>query len=168
MNLTHMIKKTPIICIVGKSESGKTTLIEKLIPELKKRGYRIGSIKHACQRFDIDKKGKDSWRHRRAGANVVIIASTDKIAMIKDNDCESLDNLEKYFQNVDLIIAEGYNKNNKPKIEIVRKATRKKPLCLHDSKLIALVTDLDIGHRVPRFGLEEIDNLADFIENKYL
>jgi molybdopterin-guanine dinucleotide biosynthesis protein B len=163
-----MIKKTPIICIVGKSESGKTTLIEKLIPELKKRGYSIGSIKHSCQRFDIDKKGKDSWRHRKAGADIVVITSTDKIAMIKDNDCESLDCLKKYFNSVDLIIAEGFNKENTPKIEIVRKASAKEPLCLDDSKLIAVVTDSDTGHKVPRFGLEEIDNLADFIENKYL
>jgi len=74
-----MIKKTPIICIVGKSESGKTTLIEKLIPELKKRGYNIGSIKHSCQKFDIDKKGKDSWRHRKAGADIVVIASADNL-----------------------------------------------------------------------------------------
>jgi molybdopterin-guanine dinucleotide biosynthesis protein B len=163
-----MIKKTPIICVVGKSESGKTTLIEKLIPELKKRGYRIGSIKHAGHRFDIDKKGKDSWRHRKAGADIVVIASTDKIAMIKDNDCESLDGLNKYFNGVDLVIAEGYNKENIPKIEIVRKANGKKPLCLGDNQLIALVTDTDIVHKVPRFGLEEIDKLADFIENKYL
>ena len=158
----------PIICIIGKSKSGKTTLIEKLIPELKKRGYRIGSIKHACQAFDIDKKGKDSWRHRKAGADIVLIASTDKIAVIKDNDCKSLDCLKKYFNDVDLIIAEGYNKKNIPKIEIVRKASQKKPLCLDDNKLIALVTDADIVNQVPRFGLEEIYNLADFIEKKYL
>ena len=162
------MKKTPIICIVGKSESGKTTLIEKLIPELKKRGYRIGSIKHACQAFDIDKKGKDSWRHRKAGADIVLIASTDKIAIIKDNDCESLDCLEKYFNDVDIVIVEGFNKENLPKIEIVRKDSKKKPLCLGDSKLIALVTDVDIDHNVPRFGLEEIYNIADFIEKNYL
>jgi len=118
--------------------------------------------------FDIDKKGKDSWRHRKAGADIVLIASTDKIAMIKDNDCESLDCLEKYFNGVDLVIAEGYNKENKPKIEIVRAATGKEPICLDDSKLIALVTDSDIVHKVPGFGLEEIDKLADFIERKYL
>jgi len=163
-----MIKQTPIICVAGKSESGKTTLIEKLIPELKRRGYRIGSIKHTCQAFDVDKKGKDSWRHRKAGADIVVIASTDKIAMIKDNDCNSLDCLKKYFNDVDLIIAEGYSKENIDKIEILRKASGKEPLCLGDSKLIALVTDSDTGHNVPNFGLEEIDHLADFIENKYL
>ena len=163
-----MIKNTPIVCITGKSGSGKTTLIEKLIPELKKRGYRIGSVKHACHAFDIDKKGKDSRRHREAGADVVIIASTDKIAMIKDNDCESLDCLKKYFNDIDLIIVEGFNKESIPKIEIVRKVSPPKPLCLNDNKLIALVTDTDIVHKVPRFGLEEIDKLADFIERKYL
>ena len=158
----------PIICIVGKSESGKTTIIEKLIPELKKRGYSIGSIKHTCQAFDIDKKGKDSWRHRKAGADIVVIASTDKIAMIKNNDCESLDCLKKYFNGVDLIIAEGYNKENIAKIEIIRKASGKNPICLGNNKLIAVVTDTETEHKVPEFSLEEIDNLADFIENKYL
>ena len=164
----YMIKQTPIICVAGKSESGKTTLIEKLIAELKKLVYRIGSIKHACLSFDIDKKGKYSWRHRKAGSDIVVIASTDKIAMIKDNDCNSLDCLKKYFNDVDLIIAEGYNKENINKIEIVRKASGKKPLCMDDSKPIALVTDSDTGHNVPEFGLEEINNLADFIEKKYL
>ncbi|MBU4208177.1 MAG: molybdopterin-guanine dinucleotide biosynthesis protein MobB, partial [Proteobacteria bacterium] len=104
----------------------------------------------------------------KAGADIVVIASTDKIAMIKDNDCESLDGLNKYFNGVDLVIAEGYNKENIPKIEIVRKANGKKPLCLNDNQLIALVTDADIVHKVPIFSLEEIDKLADFIENKYL
>ncbi len=75
-----------IICIVGRSQSGKTTLIEKLIPELKRRGYRIGTIKHSHHIFDFDKTGKDSWRHKDAGAETVIVVSPGKIAMVKNDD----------------------------------------------------------------------------------
>ena len=86
-----------IIAVVGKSSSGKTTLIERLIPELKKRGYRIGSVKHAHHGFQIDKKGKDSYRHRAAGADVVVVASPDEIAMVKRINTDSLENLERFL-----------------------------------------------------------------------
>lgn len=158
----------PIISIVGKSKSGKTTLIEKLIPELKRRGYKIGTIKHTFHNVDFDKKGKDSWRHKNSGAETVIVVSPGRIAMVRDDNCESLDCLEMYFQDMDLVITEGYKKENRPKIEIVRAATKKKPLCLDNDNRIALVTDTDIDLEVPRFGLEEIEKLADLIEKRYL
>ena len=158
----------PIISIVGKSGSGKTTLIEKIIPELKRRGHKIGTVKHAYHGFDIDQKGKDSWRHKEAGADMVIVASPGKIAMVKDADSESLKCLEKYFHDMDIIIVEGYKRGNQPKIEIFRSSSHKKPLCGEDNNLIALVTDANIDLKVPKFGLEEIDSLADFIEKKFL
>lgn len=158
----------PIISVVGKSKSGKTTLIEKLIPELKKRGYRIGTIKHAFHDFHMDKKGKDSWRHKAAGADTVIVVSRDRIAMVKDENSVSLESIEKYFDGVDLIIAEGFKKENRPKIEICRADRNKEPLCNDDKTIIALVTDTDISLNVPTFGLEEIKALADLIEKKYL
>lgn len=158
----------PIISVIGKSGSGKTTLLEKLIPELKKRGYRLGVIKHAFHGFDIDKKGKDSWRHKRAGADAVLVASPGKIALIKDQNSDNLDGLKKYFQEMDLVITEGYSEGNKPKIEIFRSGKHKQPLSLKDHNLIAFVTDTDIDLNVPRFGLEEIEKLADLIEIKYL
>ena len=73
----------PIISIVGKSDSGKTTLIEKIIPELNKRGYRVATVKHDVHGFDIDIEGKDSWRHKNSGAHTVVISSPQKIAMIR-------------------------------------------------------------------------------------
>ena len=158
----------PIISIVGKSGSGKTTLIEKIIPELKKRGHKIGTVKHAYHGFDIDQKGKDSWRHKEAGADMVIVASPGKIAMVKDVNSESLECLEEYFHDMGIIIVEGYKRENKPKIEIFRSSTHKKPLCKEDNNLIALVTDANIDLKVPKFGLEETDSLADFIEEKFL
>ena len=158
----------PIISIVGKSNSGKTTLIEKLIPELKKRGYKIGTIKHASHGFDIDKKGKDSWKHKEAGADTVVVASPGSISMVKESDWETIGHLEVYFHDMDLVIAEGFKKENKPKIEIFRTTQRAKPLCVDNNSLIAFVTDSDIDLKVPKFGLGEIKKLGDFIEKKYL
>ncbi len=158
----------PIISVVGKSGSGKTTLIEKLIPEIKKRGYRIAIIKHAFHQFDIDKEGKDSWRHRAAGADTVIVASHGRIAMVKNHNSENIDSMEAYFSDMDIVITEGYKRESKPKIEVFRAAAHKEPLCIGNSDLIALVTDTDVDPNVPRFGLEDIEKLADFIEEKYL
>jgi molybdopterin-guanine dinucleotide biosynthesis protein B len=158
----------PVISIVGKSKSGKTTLIEKLIPELKRRGYKIGIIKHAFHEFEIDKKGKDSWRHKAAGAETVMVSSPRIITMVKDFQGETLDELETYFQNMDLIITEGFKKENKPQIEVFRKAQHETPLLPGNHNLFAMVTDADIHLEVPKFGLDEIEALANLIENKFL
>ena len=157
-----------IICIVGRSQSGKTTLIEKLIPELKQRGYHIGTIKHSHHIFDFDKSGKDSWRHKDAGADTVIIASPGKIAMVKNDHQGTLDNLKHYFDDLDLLITEGYKKENKPKIEVVRSARHTEALLKYDRHLVAVVTDVDLKMKIPVFGLDDIDHLADFIEQNYL
>ena len=159
---------SPIISVVGRSRSGKTTLIEKLIFELNKRGYRIGTVKHAFHEFEIDREGKDSWRHKKAGAETVIVASADKIAMIKDEPYNTLNSIEKYFYDMDIVIAEGYKKENKPKIEIVRAEIANSPLCREENNLIALVTDTDTKLNIPTFGLEQVDKIADLIEKLYL
>jgi molybdopterin-guanine dinucleotide biosynthesis protein B len=157
-----------IISIVGRSQSGKTTLIEKLIPALKRRGHKIGTIKHSHHIFDFDKTGKDSWRHKDAGAETVIIASPDKIAMVKNDHRGTLTGLEKFFDDLDLVITEGYKKEDKPKIEVVRAARHADPVLKNDSHLVAVVSDVDLQLNVPVFGLEEIDRLADFIEKNYI
>ena len=156
------------VSIVGNSGSGKTTLIEKLLPELKRRGYRIGTIKHAAHMIDIDKKGKDSWRHRVAGADTVALAAPQTIALIKTVPEVTLDHLEHFFQDVDIVIIEGYKSQDRPKIEVFRTAAHEKPLCMDDPNLIAMVTDLTEDLSVPKFGLEEIVKLADFIEAKFI
>ena len=156
------------ICIVGRSQSGKTTLIEKLIPLLRGRGYRIGTIKHSHHIFDFDKTGKDSWRHKDAGAETVIIASPGKIAMVKNDDRGTLDGLQEYFVDLDPVITEGYKKENRPKIEVVRAARHEEVLLKSDSHLVAVVSDIDLKLKVPVFGLEDIDKLADFIEKTFL
>ncbi len=157
-----------VICIVGRSQSGKTTLIEKLIPELNRRGYRIGTIKHSHHIFDFDKTGKDSWRHKDAGAETVIIASPGKIAMVKNDTEGTLEGLIKFFEDVDLVITEGYKGARRPKIEVVRSARHGDAILKNDRFLVAAVADVDLDLKVPVFGLEDIHPLADFIEATYL
>ena len=157
-----------IICIVGRSQSGKTTLIEKLIPVLKNRGHRIGTIKHSHHIFDFDKSGKDSWRHKDAGAETVIIASPGKIAMVKNDHQGTLESLQHYFNDLDLLITEGYKDAHRPKIEVVRAARHGDVLLKDDGYLVAVVSDADLDIDLPVFGLEDVDNLADFIEEQYL
>jgi len=159
---------TQIISIVGKSGSGKTTLIEKLIRELKRRDYTVGTVKHVFHSFDVDKKGKDSWRHMEAGADTVVVASQDKLAVFKTGGGENLDDLAAYFKDVDIVIAEGFIEDKKPKIEVYRSSIYKEPLCLGEKTLIALVTDSDIETDVPIFGLDETSELADFIAKIFL
>ncbi len=159
-----------MISIVGKSGSGKTTLIEKLIPELKRRGYRIGTVKHTHHTIEADKKGKDSARHREAGADTVILAAQKQIFMVKDMPCDSLDSLEIYFQDMDLVITEGYKNEKRPKIEVFRMGAHKTPLYAEhtDSHFAALVTDADMAADIPCFGMEDIRELADFVEKHFL
>ena len=160
----------PIVSIVGKSNAGKTTLLERLVPELRQRGYRIGTIKHNVHGFDIDLEGKDSWRHKQAGAHTVVISSPKKIALVKDVEAEeSPDSLaSKYFQDVDIILTEGYKKQDKPKIEVFRSQMDGRPLCKGDEHLVALVSDTSLDLCVPRFDLDDIKGLADFVEKRFL
>ncbi|MGD8890788.1 MAG: molybdopterin-guanine dinucleotide biosynthesis protein B [Desulfobacterales bacterium] len=158
----------PIICIVGRSQTGKTTLIEKLIPLLKQRGFRIGTVKHSHHIFDFDKTGKDSWRHKDAGADTVLVSSPGKIALVKNDQHGTLDDLLTYFGDMDLVITEGFKKERKPKIEVVRAARHSDPLLTSDRHLVAVVSDTQIDVNVPKFGLDDIEKIAAFIEEKYL
>ena len=160
----------PIISIVGKSDSGKTTLIEKLIPELTRRGYRIATVKRDVHGFEVDREGKDSWRHKQAGAHTVVISSSKKVALIRDveNDLTLEEIREKLIQDVDLILSEGYKKDVQPKIEIFRKEKHKELLCTKEDKLIAVVSNQKFDVGVPSFFLDDIRGVADFIEKKYL
>jgi molybdopterin-guanine dinucleotide biosynthesis adapter protein len=159
----------PVISIVGKSGSGKTTLLEKLIPELKRRGLRVGTIKHTHHGFDMDREGKDSARHKAAGADGVIVASPNRIAMVRDMPSDAIDGMLPFFADMDLVVTEGYKHGDRPKIEIHRAATGKTPL--YDGvrrDIVALVTDADLEATIPRFGLDEADLLAMFIVERML
>lgn len=160
----------PIISIVGKSNSGKTTLVEKLISEFKTRGYKVASVKHNQHGFDIDHEGKDSWRHRKAGTHTTVIYSKNELALIRDMDHNaSLQEIRDLFINdVDIIIAEGHKYDNVPKIEIFRKEVYDNPISRGDENLIAFVSNEKINMGVPRFGLNDITGISELIENKYL
>jgi len=160
----------PIISIVGKSDSGKTTLIEKLVPELTRRGYRIATVKHDVHGFEVDQEGKDSWRHKQAGAHTVVISSPNKIALIRDVERDlNLDEIrEKLIQDVDLILSEGYKKDVQSKIEIFRKEKHKKLLSTKEDNLVAIVSNQDFNVGVPCFHLEDMKGLSNFIEEEFL
>jgi molybdopterin-guanine dinucleotide biosynthesis protein B len=160
-----------IISIVGKSNSGKTTLIEKLIPILTERGYKVGTIKHDAHTFEIDKKGKDTYRHKQAGASAVIISSSEKIALIKDVHKEAdLDDLTMLLpDDIDIVITEGYKRTKMPKIEVFRTANSREFLCKNDSTLVAVVTDNLYDRELEtvnnKFHIDAVKDVADFLEN---
>ena len=153
-----------IITIVGHSNSGKTTLIEKLIPELKRRGYRVGTIKHTHHGFSMDQKGKDTYRHRAAGADAVLAASAGQIALVKSMPEVSLDNHLTYFQDMDIVLVEGFKQEKKPKIEVFRSQIHQTPLFPDDDLLVAVVTDSPYSTRVPVFQFDDIQVICDLIE----
>ena len=155
-----------IFSIVGKSDSGKTTLIEKLIPELKRRGYRVGTIKHSAHGFEMDQQGKDSWRHRQAGADTVAVSAPGQIAFTKRTDQSALEDVLRFFDDVDIIITEGFKRSNQAKIEIFRKGVHDHPLEGQHNNTIAYVTDTPLETDLPLFGLDDIHTLADFIESR--
>jgi molybdopterin-guanine dinucleotide biosynthesis protein B len=155
---------TPIISIVGKSNVGKTTFLEKLIRELKGRKYRVAVIKHDAHGFDIDHPGKDTWRMAQAGSDIVMISSPNKMAMIKKTDKElTLDQLRaRISDEVDIVLSEGYKNNNKPKIEISRAELSSELLCSKE-EMLALVTDQSFNLDVPQFDLDDATGVADLL-----
>ena len=158
----------PFLSVVGFSGSGKTTLVEGLIRELTRRGLRIGSIKHDAHRFEIDHPGKDSWRHKQAGAAVTMIASPHQIGMVRDVDRDHrLEELVPMLPEVDLVLAEGFKRGSHPKIEIHRPEANPRPSCQGDPHLLAVVSDANLDWGVPRFPLNDLCALADFIERHF-
>jgi molybdopterin-guanine dinucleotide biosynthesis protein B len=158
----------PVVSFVGKSNSGKTTVIEKLLPVLKARGLKVAVVKHALHGFEIDRRGKDSYRHKAAGADTVIVVSGSGMAVVKDESFQGLGSLQPYLAGIDLVITEGFKKEETPKIEVLRSGRGGPFLCTDDRNLIARVTDLAVSPVVPVFGLDNSEALADFIVERVL
>ncbi|ACN13594.1 MobB [Desulforapulum autotrophicum HRM2] len=157
------------IAIVGKSRSGKTTLLEKIIPILKSRGHKIGVVKHAHRGFDMDKTGKDSWRHKKAGAASTLVVSDKAIALVKDIEAPSLKDVVHYLSDMDLIIVEGFKHERIPKIEIFRTAGgHENPLFIEDPNLVAFITDASLRPPVPTFDINDAEAVALFIETTFI
>jgi molybdopterin-guanine dinucleotide biosynthesis protein B len=154
----------PIVCFVGRSNSGKTTFIERLIPELVCAGYKVATVKHAGHGFDLDTEGKDSWRHKQAGASTVVVLSKGSMAMFADvSDEMTVEAVRERFldDTYDLIIAEGWKHEGYPKIIIVREQVGEIPVS-HEG-LLAVVSDRSVGLNVPVFGLTDVSAVAALI-----
>jgi molybdopterin-guanine dinucleotide biosynthesis protein MobB len=159
---------TPIISVVGQSKSGKTTLIEKLILELKLRGYRIATIKHSAHKLSFDKPDKDSWRHIQAGSAATVIASPDQIVLIKPVFKEpDLNEIARLFgEDYDIILAEGFKQSSAPKLEVHRKAVG--ALLIKINNLVAIATDEPLATKIRQFSLQDIKGIADLLENSFI
>ncbi len=161
-------KQPPIISVVGYSGAGKTTLMEKLIGELTRRGYRVGSIKHDVHGFEMDKPGKDSWRHKQAGAVTTLISSPHLIGMVMDVDHDySPDELRVFLNHVNVILTEGYKKQNRPKVEIFRSQIHDEPLCRIDDNIVAIMSDIPVDLKTRRFTLDDVEGLVDFLVERF-
>ena len=160
----------PVLALIGRPNCGKTTLIEKLIPALAVKGVRVGTIKHHHGDIQMDTPGKDTWRHKHAGAKVVLLSSPGSIGLIQDTteDTPVEDLVSRYFQNVDLVIAEGYKWSTLPKIEVFRSTLYDKPMQDTGESLIAMVSDVRIHGDLPWFNPKDIDGLVAFILEKIL
>ncbi len=167
-------KENLVVAIVStQSNTGKTTLIEGLIKIFKQRNYSVGVLKHDAHKFDIDKEGKDSYRFTQAGADNVIISSSEKLAMIKIIKHElEIEDIIKYFADLDIVLIEGFKNNKYPKIEVHRRNVDDKLLCrdsnLNISTFIAIASDEELSINIPILDLNDINSIANFIEDKFI
>jgi molybdopterin-guanine dinucleotide biosynthesis protein MobB len=159
----------PIVSIVGKSQSGKTVLMEQLIAEFKRRGYKVAALKHSLGGIEIDRPGKDSWRFAQAGSDAVLVISPDRLAFIKNLDHE-LD-LEEILPVVgdefDLVLVEGFRKSKVPKIEVHKKELGDDLLCSPD-EISAIVTNESLDTDIPQLAWGDTVAIADFIEQNFV
>ena len=160
------------ISFVAKSGTGKTTLLERVIAELKRRGHRVGVIKHDAHRFDIDHPGKDSHRLTAAGADTMLISSPEKLALVKQHQVsppiEEL--IATYFTDVDIVLTEGFKKSGLPKIEVHRAERSSTLICRgeeHDPSLLAVASDEALELDVPLLDLNNPAEVADFVERNF-
>jgi len=162
------VKKPRAIAVVGNSGAGKTTLLERLLPALKRKGFRVGAVKHDAHRFDIDHPGKDSHRLTAAGAETMVITSASMLAMVQRHAAsppvEEL--LERYFTGMDLVLVEGFRGSSLPKIEVHRKEFRSALICRGertDPGLAAVASDEPLDVDVPVLDLNDPEAIAEFI-----
>ena len=151
--------------VAAASNSGKTTLIEKVVCILKERGLRVAVVKHASKGFELDRPGKDSWRFREAGADAVVLAGPGRTALQRSTDRDpSLEELAALAGDVDLVLVEGFKKDAVNRIEVFRSGVSgPRPLCTEDRSFLALVSDERFDAGIPWFDLNDARGVADFI-----
>ena len=155
-----------IFGIAGYSGSGKTTLIEKLIPEFKKRGLGVSLIKHAHHTFDVDQPGKDSYRHRHAGCNEVLVTSSRRWALmheLRGAPEPMLQELIRHISPCDLLLIEGFKHEAIPKLEVYRGVVGESLLHPLDSNIVAVASDNKVDTALPQFELDDAKAIASFI-----
>jgi molybdopterin-guanine dinucleotide biosynthesis protein B len=157
----------PVVSVVGSSNVGKTTFLVRLIRELKRRGYRVGTIKHYKHHFEIDQPGKDSWRHFQAGSDVAVISSPHKMALVQRLEAElELERIVAKMESVDIVLTEGYKGADTPKIEVIRQEQASALISAAD-ELLAVVTDQRFDLAVPQYDLGDEVGVADLLEARY-
>ena len=157
------------IGFVGYSNSGKTTLIEKLLPVFRSRGLSVSAIKNAHHGFDMDRPGKDSFRYREAGAGQVLIATALRWAMLTETPARpvTLEELLALLETCDLVIIEGFkSEGHVPRIEVLRTGQSEQPIFPHDANVIAVASDQAIEATLPVLDLNAPAKIADFIAQR--
>jgi molybdopterin-guanine dinucleotide biosynthesis protein B len=154
--------------VTGWKNSGKTTLVVKLVAEFTRRGWRVSTVKHAHHAFDIDVPGTDSFRHREAGAREVMIVSGNRWALmheLRDEEEPPLAGMLARISPCDLILVEGYKREGHPKIEARRReAGSREPLSRRDPSIVAIAADHEVETGgLPAFSLDDAGAIADFI-----
>lgn len=161
----------PVLCFVGTSNSGKTTLIEKVINLLTQRGYKVATVKHTHKEFKMDSEGKDSYRHMAAGAKTVVLASPTQFAVMSETNHELTieEVLERFVANdTDLLIVEGFKRDKYPKIEVHRTGVSGDLRCTNDPSVVALASDGTHEVDIPVFDINNAEEIAGFIEQRFL
>jgi molybdopterin-guanine dinucleotide biosynthesis protein B len=159
----------PVVPIVGYSGAGKTTVLVRVIEELTRRGYRVGTIKHHRHEVELDIPGKDTWRYKQSGAAATLIYSAHRIGLVRDVDGEpSIEALIELMPPVDLVLMEGYKRIQRPKLEVFRSEVSEKPACLDDAHLVAIISDTPLDMAIPRFSPGDIQGVTDFITAYFL
>jgi molybdopterin-guanine dinucleotide biosynthesis protein MobB len=151
--------------VAASSNSGKTTLIEKVVPLLKERGLQVAVVKHASKGFDIDRRGKDSWRFREAGADAVLLVGPDSMALQKRRAGEAdAAEIARLVGDADIVIQEGFKQAGGARIEVFRSGVSgDEPLCMRDHSFLALVSDRRFECGIPWIDLDDARGVADFI-----
>lgn len=167
-NLSAATQPVPCICIAGFSGAGKTGVTVALVTALRQKGLRVGTIKHDVHGFEMDHPGKDSWRHKQAGALTTIISSPHQIGMVRDVDYDHQPHeLLPLFSGMDIVLIEGFKRANLPKIEVHRPENKKMPACKDDPLLLAVVSNAPLQWGVPVYSFENIEALTDLIITKF-
>jgi len=162
----------PVVAFVGRSDAGKTTLLVKVIAELHGRGIRVGSIKHShhITAAAMDVEGKDSWRHKQAGASRTLLVGKERLQLVSDHSGQPspVELAQRYMDGMQLVLVEGYKESPGDKIEVVRAERATLPLLRPEDGLIALASDIPVDMGIPRFELDDPAPIADFLVARYL